>query len=70
MAAAGNKGIPKSDLLLLCINIFVKGVKCREAYEEINAIKGRADSVRHVPILKCVVREGTDGQRLHEGSEV
>jgi len=70
VATAGNKGIPKSYSLLLRINIFIESVKRWEAYEKIDAIEGRANSVRHVPILKGVVRKGTDGQRLHEGSEV
>ena len=70
MTTAGNEGIPKSNPLLLGIDVFIKGKEGREADQEINPIKGRPNSVRHVAILKGIIREGTDGQRLHEGSEV
>mmetsp|Transcript_16182 Transcript_16182/g.52349 ORF Transcript_16182/g.52349 Transcript_16182/m.52349 type:complete len:308 (-) Transcript_16182:378-1301(-) len=48
----------------------VECVVDREGDEEVDAVEGRAEGVRHVPVLKVVVRKVRDRERLHEGGGV
>ena len=54
----------------LVVQPLIQAIEGGERHDEVDAVEGGPESVRLVPVLERVVREGRDSQGLHERSEV